>query len=152
MRIPRGSSTRVSALVGFIGPHKGQFGIAGLPGLGIPASTYYAANKKAGVAAIVPHAAARVAERQIMRGGGRPREGRLYGARKAWRQLRREGIPAGPVCAVERLMRELGHRGSQLSVIYRFLNTYSIFADHLADRRGIGPYRPLFAAALWESS
>jgi putative transposase len=36
---------------------------------------------------------------------------RLYGARKVWRQLRREGIAAAR-CTVERLMRELGLEGA----------------------------------------
>jgi putative transposase len=35
---------------------------------------------------------------------------RLYGARKVWRQLRREGIGVAR-CAVERLMREMGIAG-----------------------------------------
>jgi putative transposase len=34
----------------------------------------------------------------------------VYGARKVWRQLHREGIPAAR-CTVERLMREMGLRG-----------------------------------------
>ena len=36
---------------------------------------------------------------------------RLYGARKVWLQLRREGITAAR-CTVERLMRELGIEGA----------------------------------------
>jgi putative transposase len=36
---------------------------------------------------------------------------RLYGARKVWRQLRREGIKVAR-CTVERLMRELGIEGA----------------------------------------
>ena len=35
---------------------------------------------------------------------------RVYGARKVWRQLRREGIEVAR-CTVERLMRELGIAG-----------------------------------------
>jgi transposase InsO family protein len=35
----------------------------------------------------------------------------LYGVRKAWRQLGREGIPVAR-CTVERLMREMGLRGA----------------------------------------
>lgn len=34
----------------------------------------------------------------------------VYGARKAWKQLHREGFPVGR-CTVERLMRKLGLRG-----------------------------------------
>lgn len=36
---------------------------------------------------------------------------RVYGARKVWLQLKREGIPVAR-CTVERLMRELGLRGA----------------------------------------
>jgi putative transposase len=35
----------------------------------------------------------------------------VYGARKVWRQLRREGVPAAR-CTVERLMRQLGLHGA----------------------------------------
>ncbi len=35
----------------------------------------------------------------------------VYGSRKVWRQLRREGIPVAR-CTVERLMRVLQHRGA----------------------------------------
>ena len=35
---------------------------------------------------------------------------RVYGVRKVWRQLNREGIPVAR-CTVERLMREMGVRG-----------------------------------------
>lgn len=36
----------------------------------------------------------------------------VYGARKVWRQLNREGMPVAR-CTVERLMRKLGLVGSQ---------------------------------------
>jgi len=49
---------------------------------------------------------------QIMRVWKERRKGRgLYGARKVWRQLRREGIEVAR-CTVERLMREMGIAGA----------------------------------------
>ena len=53
-----------------------------------------------------------MAEKADMRVWKDRRKGRrLYGARKAWRQLRREGIVVAR-CTVERLMRELGIEGA----------------------------------------
>ena len=78
--------------------------------LGFPASTYYAAKKR-------EHKPSRRRlrdewlKKQIMRVWNDRRKGRrLYGARKVWLQLRREGIPVAR-CTVERLMRELGIEG-----------------------------------------
>ena len=76
-----------------------------------PASTYYAAKGR-------EHQPSRRAlrdewlKKQIMRVWDDRRKGRrLYGARKVWLQLRREGIVVAR-CTVERLMRELGIEGA----------------------------------------
>ena len=54
-----------------------------------------------------------MAEKQIMRvWRGRAKGRGLYGARKVWRQLRRESIGVAR-CAVERLMREVGIEGAR---------------------------------------
>ena len=51
-------------------------------------------------------------KKQIMRVWEDRRKGRqVYGARKVWRQLKREGIQVAR-CTVERLMRDLGIRGA----------------------------------------
>ena len=75
------------------------------------ASTYYAAKER-------EHQPSRRAlrdewlKKQIMRVWNDRRKGRrLYGARKVWLQLRREGIAVAR-CTVERLMRELGIEGA----------------------------------------
>jgi putative transposase len=79
--------------------------------LEFPASTYYAARKRQR-----EPSARQVRDEQmkkeIMRVWEDRRKGRrVYGARKVWRQLRREGIAVAR-CTVERLMGELGIRGA----------------------------------------
>jgi putative transposase len=79
--------------------------------LEFPVSTYYAAKKRGSQ----PSARAVRDEKlkeQIMRVWENRRKGRrLYGARKVWRQLRREGVEVAR-CTVERLMREMGIAGA----------------------------------------
>ena len=78
--------------------------------LEIPSSTYYAAKKRE------HEASARSVrdewlKKEIMRVWADKKIGRrVYGARKVWRQLRREGIEVAR-CTVERLMSELGIAG-----------------------------------------
>jgi putative transposase len=78
--------------------------------LEFPVSTYYAVKKREGE----PSARAIRDEQlkeQIMRVWENRRKGRrLYGARKVWLQLRREGVEVAR-CTVERLMGELGIAG-----------------------------------------
>jgi putative transposase len=80
--------------------------------LEFPASTYYAAKKRER-----QPSRRRLRDdwlkKQIMRVWKDRSKGRgLYGARKVWRQVRREGIKAAR-CTVERLMRELGIEGAR---------------------------------------
>jgi transposase InsO family protein len=79
--------------------------------LEFPASTYYAAKKREQQ----PSRRKRRDEwlkRHIMRVWNDRKKGRrLYGARKVWLQLRREGATTAR-CTVERLMRELGIEGA----------------------------------------
>jgi putative transposase len=79
--------------------------------LEFPASTYYAAKKRERE----PSGRQRRDEwlkKEIRRvWEDRTKGRRVYGARKVWRQLRREGIEVAR-CAVERLMRELGIAGA----------------------------------------
>jgi putative transposase len=77
--------------------------------LEIAPSTYYAARKREEDPS-ARNARDKKLKTEIMRvwkGKGRG----LYGARKIWRQLRREGIEVAR-CTVERLMRELGIEGA----------------------------------------
>jgi putative transposase len=77
----------------------------------MPPSTYYAAKKRE------REASARSLrdewlKKEIMRVWADKKIGRrVYGARKVWRQLRREGIEVAR-CTVERLMGELGIAGA----------------------------------------
>jgi putative transposase len=79
--------------------------------LEIPASTYYAAKKRE------REASARAVrdewlKKEIMRVWEDRKIGRrVYGARKVWRQLHREGIEVAR-CTVERLMGDLGVAGA----------------------------------------
>ncbi len=78
--------------------------------LEFPVSTYYAAKKR-GREPCAREVADEQLKEQIMRVWENRRKGRrVYGARKIWLQLRREGIEVAR-CTVERLMREMGIAG-----------------------------------------
>jgi putative transposase len=107
-----GTRPQAAALAGFIDSHKGRFGIGpACAVLEFPVSAYYAAKKRERR----PSRRRRRdewLEKQIVRvWNDRAKGRRLYGARKVWRQLRRDGIAAAR-CTVERLMRELGIEGA----------------------------------------
>ena len=100
-------------MVAFIDAHRGTYGVepicAALP---IAPSTYYRHRAHASDPTRRPARARRDA---TLRGEIRrvyDAEHQVYGARKVWRQLAREGV-AAPRCAVERLMRALGLRGAR---------------------------------------
>jgi putative transposase len=79
--------------------------------LEFPASTYYAAKKRVREPSRRDVRDERLKE-QIKRVWEDRKKGRrVYGARKVWLQLRREGIEVAR-CTVERLMRELGLAGA----------------------------------------
>jgi putative transposase len=76
--------------------------------LEVPPSTYWAAKKRE----LVPSARAvrdEAIKKEIMRVWKKPGR-QVYGARKVWAQLNREGVRVAR-CTVERLMRELGIAG-----------------------------------------
>ena len=78
--------------------------------LEFPVSTYYAARKREREPSAREVRDGQLKE-QIMRMWENRRKGRgLYGARKVWLQLRREGIEVAR-CTTERLMREMGIAG-----------------------------------------
>jgi putative transposase len=79
--------------------------------LEFPASTYYAAKKREREPSPRDVRDERLKE-QIKRVWEDRKKGRrVYGARKVWLQLRREGIGVAR-CTVERLMKELGLAGA----------------------------------------
>jgi putative transposase len=92
--------------VEFIGKHRGQFGVESICRvLGVAASTYHAATAR------VPSPRQLRDERlkgEILR--VYDANFQVYGARKIWRQLRREGTEVAR-CTVERLMAQLGIAG-----------------------------------------
>ncbi len=103
-------------VVEFIDSHRVRFGVEPIcrvlceHGVPIAPSTYYAARHR------LPSARA-LRDQQVLveirRVHGDPKLGRgLYGARKVWHQLRREGLQV-PRCQVERLMRQAGLAGAR---------------------------------------
>ena len=108
MLISPANSTSGSALAGFIDTYRGRFGVEPVCAvLEFPVSTYYAVKKREPLAREARDG--RLKE-QIMRVWENRRKGRrLYGARKIWLQLRREGVEVARR-TVERLMRDMGHR------------------------------------------
>jgi len=98
-------------MVAFIDAHRGDYGVepicAELP---IAPSTYYEAKARARDPGRLP---ARARRDQTLAGEIRRvwhENFEAYGARKAWRQLNREGIRVAR-CTVRRLMRQMGLRG-----------------------------------------
>jgi len=100
-------------MVAFIDDHRGVYGVEPICRvLPIAPSTYY----KCKACELDPTRRSRRAIRdddlraEIQRVYDENRQ--VYGAPKIWRQLRREGIPVAR-CTVERLMREMGIRGTR---------------------------------------
>jgi putative transposase len=98
-------------MVSFIDEHQGIYGVEPICRvLPIAPSTYYEQKACLANPARLSERARRdsVLRQEIRRvwEGNR----RVYGARKVWRQLRREGIDVA-LCTVERLMREIGLQG-----------------------------------------
>lgn len=98
-------------MVSFIDDHQGSYGVEPICRvLPIAPSTYYAHMACLADPARLSERARRdaVLREEIERVWKANRD--VYGARKVWRQLRREGIGVAR-CTVERLMREMGLRG-----------------------------------------
>jgi putative transposase len=94
-------------MTAFIDEHRDEFGVEPIcTTLQFAPSTYYAAKARKPSARAQSDETLRRAIRRIWEDNYR-----VYGARKIWRQLHREGIPAAR-CTVERLMRQLHIRGA----------------------------------------
>jgi len=99
-------------MVAFIDAHRGQYGVEPICAvLPIAPSTYYswkARQRNPGL-----RSARAIREEQLTGHIRRVWEAnfRVYGARKVWRQLNREGIAVAR-CTVERLMNQMGLRGA----------------------------------------
>jgi len=100
--------------VAFIDAHRDRFGVEPIcrvltgHGVKIAPSTYYAAKSRPPSPRALRDAELLAEIRRLH--GDRDRGRGLYGARKVWHQLRREGIGVAR-CTVERLMRSAGLRG-----------------------------------------
>ena len=98
----------------FIDAHRDRFGVEPIcrvltgHGVKIAPSTYYAAKSRPPSTRALRDAELLAEIRRLH--GDRDRGRGLYGARKVWHQLRREGIGVAR-CTVERLMRSAGLRG-----------------------------------------
>jgi putative transposase len=107
-------------VISFIDEHKARFGVEPIctelakHGCGIAPSTYYAAKTR-------PLSARRQADEglviEIRRVHFEVGRG-LYGVRKVWHQLRREGIGVAR-CTVERLMRQESLEGARRGKVFR---------------------------------
>jgi putative transposase len=102
--------------VAFIDEHRSRFGVEPIcrvlteHGCRIAPSGYYAARRGPRSARSMTDEAAFVLIEEVFRDRSRGRA--LYGARKVWKQLRREGHQVAR-CTVERLMREHDLRGNR---------------------------------------
>ncbi len=94
-------------MIRFVDAHRDRFGVEQMCRelQGAP-STYYAARDRSPSARQVRDDALKVNIQHVY-----AEHFGVYGVRKLWRQLRREGIPVAR-CTVERLMRELGLYGA----------------------------------------
>jgi putative transposase len=110
----------------FIDEHRSVFGVEPIcRALAVAPSTYYAVKARQAAPSARTQRDAWLLE-QIRRVHGQTKG--LYGARKVWWQLRREGIPAAR-CTVERLMRQHGLQG-----VVRGKRRRTTIADHGAER------------------
>jgi putative transposase len=90
-------------MTAFIDQHKDRFGVEPICAtLQIAPSTYYAAKARSPSARTGRDETLKTEIRRVYDANYQ-----VYGARKIWRQLAREGIKTAR-CTVERLMRELG--------------------------------------------
>ena len=90
----------------YIDEHKDRFGVEPIcQKLPIAPSTYYDARQR-------PPSKRKLRDEKLKVEIGRVHAANfgVYGARKVWRQLNREGIPVAR-CTVERLMRDMGLEG-----------------------------------------
>ncbi|MCU1373119.1 MAG: hypothetical protein JWO68_405 [Actinomycetia bacterium] len=103
-------------MIAFIDEHRERFGVEPMcrvlskHGLHVAPSTFYAAKTRPPSKRAVEDAELLVEIRRVFEDRRRGR--RLYGARKVWSQLHRDGIQVGR-CRVERLMRANGLVGAR---------------------------------------
>ncbi|MCK4599095.1 IS3 family transposase [Candidatus Bipolaricaulota bacterium] len=109
---PSGARPATEAMTSFVDEHREAYGVEPICAvLPIAPSTYYVQKARQADPSRLPERDRRDAVlcEKIERVWDENR--RVYGARKVWRQLRREGIEVAR-CTVERLMRQLGLAGA----------------------------------------
>ncbi|MDT0345703.1 IS3 family transposase [Streptomyces litchfieldiae] len=102
-----GARPATATLVEFVDEHRETYGVEPICAqIQVAPSTYYAAKTR-------PRSARSLRDEELCKEISRVYEENygVYGARKVWRQLRREGIDVAR-CTVERLMRTLGLAGA----------------------------------------
>jgi putative transposase len=98
-------------MVSFIDEHRAQYGVEPIcRELPIAPSVYYEAKARQADPCLLPARSRRDAELVGEIERVHETNFRVYGARKVWRQLRRENVVAAR-CTVERLMRRMGLQG-----------------------------------------
>ncbi len=116
-------------MIAYIGDHRDRYGVEPICAvLPIAPSTYYEHKAREAAPERQPE---RVQRDRMLRGEIRrvwEENFRVYGARKVWRQLNREGIPVAR-CTVERLMRAMGLQG-----VVRGRRCRTTISDEAADR------------------
>ena len=99
-------------MTAFIDDHREAYGVEPISAvLPIAPSTYYAAKAREADPSLRPRRARRDDELRVEVRRVWEENRRVYGVRKVWRQLNREGIEVAR-CTVARLMREMGLRGA----------------------------------------
>jgi transposase InsO family protein len=99
-------------MTAFIDDHREAYGVEPICAvLPIAPSTYYAAKAREAAPSLRPRRARRDDELRVEVRRVWEENRRVYGVRKVWRQLNREGIEVAR-CTVARLLREMGLRGA----------------------------------------
>ena len=99
-------------MVAFIAEHRGEYGVEPICSvLQIAPSTYYEHEARRANPDVLPARAKRDAELRDLVDRVWRENFQVYGVRKVWRQLTRDGVEVAR-CTVERLMRAMGLRGA----------------------------------------
>jgi putative transposase len=99
-------------MVAFIAEHRGKYGVEPICSvLQIAPSTYYEHEARRANPDVLPARAKRDAELRDLVDRVWRENFQVYGVRKVWRQLTRDGVEVAR-CTVERLMRAMGLRGA----------------------------------------
>ncbi|WP_156885221.1 IS3 family transposase [Acidihalobacter ferrooxydans] len=126
---PGGARPQTEEMIAYIDGHKDRYGVEPICAvLPIAPSTYYEHKAREAAPERLPPRVKRdqalaVEVRRVWE-----ENFQVYGARKVWRQLNREGIPVAR-CTVERLMRSQGLRG-----VVRGRRCRTTIGDAVADR------------------